>query len=66
MPINRRCGFFFQKVSPLIEERWFIGWWRVGFYDFEPIFFWLFEESVAVDIVHEHDTEHGREVGKAP
>ena len=66
MPINRCCGFFFRKVSPLIEKGWFVRWRRVRFNDFEPVFLGLFEKSVAVDVVHEHDPEHRGKIGKAP
>ena len=56
MPINRRCGCFFQKVSPLNEF----------FLYLEPVLFGLFEESVDIDIIHEHIPDHRSQPREAP
>ena len=66
MPLNRRCGFIFRKVSPLIEKSQFFRRRIVRFEYFKSVSLRLFEERVAVDIVHDHDTEHSGEIGEAP
>ena len=66
VPINRHCGFVFQKVSPLVKKRAF-RWYRFFFFKYgQPILFRLLKERVAVDIVHEHDSEQGGHARKAP
>ena len=32
----------------------------------QPVLFRFFKEGVTVDVVHEHDAEHGGKVGEAP
>ena len=52
VPINRQCGFVFQKVSPLVKKRAF-RWYGFFFLKYgQPVLF----ERVEVDIVHEHDS----------
>ena len=56
VPINRQCGFVFQKVSPLVKKRAF-RWYGFFFLKYgQPVLFQLLEERVEVDIVHEHDS----------
>ena len=67
MPINRHCGLFFLKSKPpLIEKCRFVRRRIAHFEYFKPVFLRLFKERVAVDIIHEHNAEHGGEIGKAP
>ena len=70
MPINRRCGCFFQKVSPSIEEfgeKSGFSWLDFEFFLYlEPVLFGLFEESVDVDIMHEHVPDHRCQPREAP
>ena len=66
VPINRHCGFVFQKVSPLVKKRAF-RWYGFLFFKYgQPVLFRLFKERVAVYIVHEHDSEHGGQPREAP
>ena len=73
MPINRRCGCFFQKVSPLNRRAQGKGWVLVAgfrvlefFLHLEPVLFGLFEESVDIDIIHEHIPDHRSQPREAP
>ena len=52
VPINRQCGFVFQKESPLVKKRAF-RWYGFFFLKYgQPVLFQLLEERVEVDIVH--------------
>ena len=59
MPINRRCGYFFLKTKPRQSKRdRFRRVFPCLFKHFGPVLSRILEESVAVDVIHEHDSDH--------
>ena len=67
MPVNRRCECFFIKVSPLIvKQRELRRRIFLLFQQFGPVFFRFFEESVEVDVIHEHYPYHSCKSREAP
>ncbi len=66
LPINRHCGFVFQKGSPLVKKWVFRGNVFFLFKYCQQVPFHLFKGRVAADIVHEHDYEQCDHARKVP
>lgn len=65
--INRTSGFSFPKVSPpLIKQARFWRRFLCVLNHLCPIPFGVFKKSIAVYIIHEHDSYHCCQSGKAP
>ena len=57
---------FFRKVSPIVKQGRLERWVFLCFQELGPVFFWFFEESVEVDVVHEHYPYHSCKSREAP
>lgn len=55
-----------KSKPPSVKQGWLWGRWIRCLEYRQPILFRLFEKGVAVDIVHNHDPEHGGQPRKAP